>query len=383
MLDIKLRPDQSVYLQIAGHIRTQVALRRLRAGDRLPPIRELAQQLQIDPGTVARAYTELEREGVITSRRGGGSFVSAATGESHLAEQHRDRLSAVVEKAILESLGLGFTTEEIETAFTLHLAGWRERRLQSSGKKRLPRTRPGKEVRFAGSHDLAVELLASHLDTLYPGTRFTTAFVGSLSGLVALECRDADIAGAHLMDDDSGRFNVPFVKRMMPNETVVLLNLMQRVQGLMVARGNPKHVLGIEDLKRPDITFVNRQNGSGTRILLDSRLLKLGIAQAEVKGYEREEKTHMAVASLVAQGKADAGLGAQSAASVAGLDFIPLLKERYDLIALQESFEQPSFQRIQEVVRQETFKDMLNSIPGYDVSETGKIITVSPKGETK
>lgn len=329
MLDIKLLPDQPVYLQIADHVRTQVAMRKLRPGERLPPIRELAQKLEVDPGTVARAYTELEREGVITSRRGGGSFVSAATGGNRLTQlrfNRSDRLSSVVEKAILESLGLGFSVEDIETTFTLHLASWRELRSQSPGKRRTAAARPGKEIRFVGSHDLAVELLARHLGTLYPDTHFTTAFVGSLSGLVALECREADIAGAHLMDEDSGQFNIPFVKRIMPNEAVVLMNLMQRIQGLMVARGNPKYILGVQDLKRPDITFVNRQKGSGTRILLDSRLLRLGIAPAKIKGYEREEKTHMAVASLVSQGNADAGLGAQSAASVAGLDFIPLLK---------------------------------------------------------
>ncbi|GEM_PF-105840 len=381
---INLIPDEPVYTQIADHVRGQVALRKLRAGDRLPPIRELARLLQVDPGTVARAYLELGRDGTVISRRGGGSFVSAGgTGGGHAAEQRRSRLSLVAERAVLEAMGLGFTVEEIETAFTLRLAEWRERATSPVMKKAKASGRRGAEIRFAGSHDLAVELLASHLASTHPDVHLTTRFVGSLSGLVALECRDADIAGSHLIDDDTGQFNIPFVRRVMPGEAVVVMNLMQRVQGLMVAPGNPKHIVGIEDLRRSDITFVNRQKGSGTRILLDSRMLRAHIPAAEIKGYQREETTHMAVATLVAQGQADTGLGAQSAASVAGLDFIPLLKERYDLIALQEDFERPALRKLQEVVQQESFKNMLRSIPGYDVSETGKIMTVGPKGETK
>ena len=377
-MDICFRPDEALYLQIADHFRRQVALGKLRPGDRLPAIRELAQKLGLDPGTVSRAYQELEREGIISGRRGGGSFVSTTASERYLAEQQQKRLGVLTERIILEALGLGFTTEDIETAFTLRLAEWRERRIQSAPKAKIT-PRPANEIRFFGSHDIAVELLASHLSTLYPDTRFAPSFVGSLAGLMALEQGEADIAGAHLLDNDSGEFNVPFIRRLMPNDTVVLINLMQRVQGLILAPGNPKHITGINDLKRSDITFVNRQKGSGTRILLDSQLLSLGIAPAEVRGYEREEKTHIAVATLIAQGEADAGLGAHSAANVAGLDFIPLFKERYDLVALQASFEQPHMQRIKEVVDSESYQKMLSSMPGYDLSQTGKMITLGPK----
>lgn len=377
-MDIIFHPDEALYQQIADHFRRQVALGKLRPGDRLPAIRELSQKLGLDPGTVARAYQELERQGITSSRRGGGSFISANASEQHLAEQQQKRLSSMVEKSILEALGLGFTTEQVETAFTLRLAEWRERR-RVPEKEEPPALRPAKEVRFFGSHDLAIELLASHFGSIYQDIRFTTSFVGSLAGLMALENHEADIAGAHLMDNESGESNIPFVKRLMPNETVVLVNLMQRVQGLMLAPGNTKHVTGIPDLKRRDITFVNRQKGSGTRMLLDAQLLDLGIAPTEIKGYEREEKTHMAVATLVARGQADVGLGAQSAANVAGLDFIPLLKERYDLVALQDNLARPEMQRVMEVVRSQSFQKMLGSIPGYDLSETGKTRTVSPR----
>lgn len=372
--DIALGPDKPVYLQIADHLRTQLALGKLAPGDRLPAIREVAQKLEIDPGTVARAYRELARDGAITGRTGHGSFVAGGQAQRQAAERQRARLAAIIEQALIEGLGLGATIEDIETAFTLQLARWRERRSQPPSMTAVVEPRPGQRIRFHGSHDMAIELLASHLGTLYPHLRLETTFVGSLAGLMALECGQADIAGAHLMDQESGEFNVAFIKRLLPGETVVLMNLMHRLQGLIVPHGNPRHILGIEDLARRGITFVNRQKGSGTRIMLDSRLFKAGISSSQIRGYDREEKTHLAVASVVAQGQADVGLGAQSAASVAGLDFIPLFKERYDLVA--RDFSQPPFDKLAEVVRGESFRNMIAAIPGYDVIQTGHMITV-------
>ena len=375
--NISLDTNEAIYLQIADYFRRQVATGKMNPGDRLPAIRALAQKLGLDPGTVARAYGELEKDGVIDCRHGGGSFVSTRAGRTHMAEQHQKRLTALVEKAVIDALGLGFSAEEIETVFALRLAQWRGQLAHSSNEaKSFSKKKPG-ELRFSGSHDLAIELLASHLSTLYQDMHFIASFVGSLSGLMALEYGEADIAGTHLMDNDTGEFNIPFIKRLMPNETVILINLMQRVQGLMVAPGNPKYVMGILDLKRPDITFVNRQKGSGTRILLDSQLRKLGIEPASVRGYEREENTHISVATVIAQGQADVGLGAQSAASVAQLDFIPLLKERYDLVTLQKNLANPCVQRVVEVIRQESLHKMLRSIPGYDLTDTGIMVTVN------
>ena len=345
----------------------------------MPSIRELAQKLDLDPGTVARAYRELERQEIINSRRGGGSFISPSTVEKYLAQQHRNRLGVLLEKAILEALGLGFATEDIEVAFALRLAEWREHRSQSVSKKQTITPQQANKVHFFGSHDIAVELLANHFNTLYPGSYFTASFVGSLAGLMALEQGEANIAGAHLMDTESGEFNIPFIKRLMPSETVVLMNLVHRVQGLILAAGNPKKITSLNDLTRTDVTFVNRQKGSGTRMSLDSQLLNLGIAPKDIRGYESKEKTHLAVSNVIAQGGADVGLGTQTAANTTGLDFIPLFKERYDLVMLQANFEQPSIQRIKQVVTSRSFKKMLSSMPGYDLSQTGNIITVKPE----
>lgn len=374
-----VRSDESAYNQIADYVRTQVALGNLKPDERLPAIRELSRELKLDPGTVARAYRELEQEGTIVTRYGKGSFIASAIRGRNINEQRQKRLEVVVEKAILEALGMGFAVEDIETAFTLHMAGWRERRSPSGRKKKQPYIKTDKLLRFVGSHDIAVELLAVHLSTFAPGVHLTTSFVGSLAGLIALERNEADIAGAHLFDEETGEYNIPHIKKLMPNETIVLINLVQRIQGLMVKPGNPKHILGIRDLIRSDITFVNRQKGSGTRILLDAQLRHHGISLAKVKGYDREETTHSAVAGAIAQGDADVGLGAQSAASAAGLDFIPLIKERYDLIILKEKFSNPFAQRLVEVIRQDSFHEMLRSIPGYDLTDTGTITTVDAK----
>jgi molybdate-binding protein/DNA-binding transcriptional regulator YhcF (GntR family) len=361
-------------------VRAQVATGKLKPGDRLPAIRDLARQLGIDPGTVARAYRDLEREGASTSRRGSGSFISDIAGSASADTARHQRLEAVVNRAVLEGLALGFNAGEVESAFALRLAQWRERRgrLEAGGKPELP---PPGLIRFAGSHDAAIELLASHLTSLHPKLRLTTTFVGSLAGLMAVASGGADIAGAHLLDEESGDFNIPFIRRLMPSETVVTINLMKRIQGLMVARSNPKSIIGIEDLRRPDVIFVNRQKGSGTRMLLDSRLLSLRIAPASIKGYQHEETTHIGVAAAVAEGSADAGLGAQSAASLAGLDFIPLIKEKYDLIALKTVFENPRLHVLYDTVHSRSFRDMLTSLPGYDVSETGKLIAVGPNSK--
>jgi molybdate-binding protein/DNA-binding transcriptional regulator YhcF (GntR family) len=372
--------DEPIYLDIANALKRQIALGELKPGSRLPSIRVYAGTLGVHPGTVARAYRELENDGVITSRAGGGSFVALPAASAGASEQRQRRLKDIAEKAIIEASGLGFGTDELATAFTLRLAEWREKRACSnqSTKKRF---QIGPGIRFSGSHDLAVELLSVRFNSLHPGHGLTTRFTGSLAGLIALECGEADIAGIHLLDEETGQYNIPYVRRLMPNETVVAMNLMWRMQGLMVAPGNPKGVLGIADLRRPDIVFVNRQKGSGTRMLIDSKLNALGIQPEEVRGYEHEEITHIATASQVSRGAADAGFGAQSAASTAGIDFIPLFKESYDLITLKDVSERPGLAELHAMVASEVFRNILMSLPGYDVTDTGKKTVIQPNSQ--
>ncbi len=225
-----------------------------------------------------------------------------------------------------------------------------------------------------GSHDVTLDLLASHLHARYPGKAFSSSNVGSLGGLVALERGEAHLAGTHLLDEETGEYNLSYVRRYTRGQTIVLINLAYRVQGLMVRRGNPKGIQRLEDLTRPDVTFVNRQRGSGTRVLLDYKLHELGIGEDAVRGYEREEYTHLAIAADVAGGTADTGLGIMAAARALDLDFVPLLNERFDLAIPKAFYESDLLQPVLEIIRDHQFQAEVEALGGYGVSEMGTVI---------
>ena len=369
--EFELDSNQLAYHQIADQVRTKIALGDLQPNDRLPAIRNVAKQMGLNPGTVARAYSILERDGVIVTRHGKGSFVAERVDTT--IGQQREKLNAIIEKSIVEALGLGFTLADIETSFAVRTAAWREQKTGHQNKS--SRTKPS-IIRFQGSHDLAVELLGQQVSSQNSGISFNMSFIGSLAGIVALERGEADIAGAHLVDELSGEYNISYVKKIMPDESVLLITLVHRLQGLIVKKGNPRQIIDVRDLIRPDISFVNRQKGSGTRYLLDSQLRKFAINPQKINGYDRIENTHVGVSAFVAQNKADVGLGAQSAAAAAGLDFIPLIKERYDLIMMQEKAKKFPLSLIPDIVKSERFRSMLKSIPGYDTVDTGHTIKI-------
>ena len=225
-----------------------------------------------------------------------------------------------------------------------------------------------------GSHDLTLDLLASHLRRRHPRLSLSSANVGSLGGLLAISRGEAHLAGSHLLDPESGEYNIPDVRRMLPGRQVVLVNLTHREQGLLVSPGNPKRIQSLTDLVRDDVTFINRQRGAGTRVLLDYKLGELGIDSSQIRGYGRTEYTHLAIAAAVAGGTADAGLGILAAARALGLDFVPLAKERYDLVIPREHYESPALQALLEVVRSEEFKHEVQAMGGYDVSQTGDVV---------
>jgi len=189
---------------------------------------------------------------------------------------------------------------------------------------------------------------------------------------MALARGEADIAGVHLWDEATGLYNVPFVERVLPNRPVVLLNLVNRLQGFIVPPGNPMRLREISDLAQPGVTFVNRQPGSGTRVWLDVQLKRAGVASAQVAGYEREETTHMGVARAVAERQATVGLGIQAAASAYGLDFVRLGEERYDLVAHAERWDDESFSALRSVVTSPRFREALVALGGYEVTQTGE-----------
>ncbi|MDQ7786407.1 MAG: molybdopterin biosynthesis protein [Thermodesulfovibrionales bacterium] len=226
-----------------------------------------------------------------------------------------------------------------------------------------------------GSHDNALDLLANIIRKRYPALSLSSAHVGSMGGLTALKRGEAHMAGTHLLDEETGEYNVPFIKRLFPDTKVVLMNLVYREQGLLVPKGNPKNIRGFEDLTRGDITFVNRQPGAGTRLLTDKYLKDLGINQADVRGYEREEYTHMGVASAVLTGVADTGLAILASAVALSLDFIPVAKERYDIAIPDRFFQTDMIRKLIRIIREDTeLKDMVTALGGYDLSDMGKIL---------
>ena len=224
-----------------------------------------------------------------------------------------------------------------------------------------------------GSHDVTLDLIASELRRTDPRLTLASSNVGSLGGLLALRRGEAHVAGTHLLDEETGEYNVSYVRRYVPNEDIVLVTLVHRVQGLIVPPGNPKSIESLEDLTRNDIRFVNRQRGSGTRVLLDYLLKQHSIASEDVSGYEREEFTHLSVAAAVAGGVADVGAGVLSAARALGMDFVPLSTERYDLAIPKQHYESTLVSPLLSLIRSDEFKGQVDALGGYDITSTGLV----------
>jgi putative molybdopterin biosynthesis protein len=223
-----------------------------------------------------------------------------------------------------------------------------------------------------GSHDLTIDLLNSLLRERTGGRiHLSSSNVGSLGGLLALRKGTAHVAGSHLLDAETGDYNRSYIRRYLPEIPVALVTLAHRWQGFMAPQGNPKGIAGIADLARPDILFVNRQAGSGTRILLDYELARAGIAPGQVAGYRNEEYTHMNVAMAVASGAADTGLGIRAAAMALSLAFIPVARERYDLVIPRACLEDEKIRLLLEIIRSDDFKAQVLALGGYEVHETG------------
>lgn len=226
-----------------------------------------------------------------------------------------------------------------------------------------------------GSHDNALDLLANVLRKKYPRYSLSSAHVGSMGGLVALKKGEAHLAGTHMLDEKTGEYNVAYIKRLLPDRKIVLINLVYRQQGLVVPKGNPRNIRGFEDLKRQDIVFINRQGGSGTRLLTDKSLMELGIDPGEIRGYQHEEYTHMGVASAVLTGIADTGLAILASARALDLDFIPVANERYDLAIAAEYLQDEKISALLEIIREDRdFRGAVMSLGGYDISDMGKVM---------
>jgi putative molybdopterin biosynthesis protein len=256
-----------------------------------------------------------------------------------------------------------------------HLEGINEHE-QVSAELLKPMTTVENTIVIVGSHDNTLDLLSNQIRAEHPGLTVSSSHVGSMGGLMALKRGVCHVAGSHLLDTTDGSYNVSYIKKLLPRIPVKLVTLMDRQQGLVVSSGNPKGISGIQDLVRDDIQFINRQTGSGTRILLDYRLRQLGIAPADVSGYTTEEYTHMAVAVAVLGGAADVGLGIHAAARALNLDFIPVVTEQYDLVIPGEFFESSIIRVLLETINSDAFKQQVVALGGYDTKKTGNITEV-------
>jgi putative molybdopterin biosynthesis protein len=313
----------------------------------------------------------------------------------------RNRVTAVVPKKIASHLGveelirvtLGRVESNLVAVPLRRGAGVITTMVQADGLLRIPSLtegiNAGEEVKIellrpldeiertilcTGSHDLSIDILGDELKRNFPGSRIAASNVGSLGGLAAIQRGETHMAGTHLLDPATGHYNVPDIQRTIPNTPLVLVNLVRRMQGLLVQPGNPKKINDLKDITRSDVAFVNRQPGSGTRVLLDYELQRRSLNARSIRGYEREEFTHMAVAVAIASGLADVGLGVQSAANALGLEFVPVGDEQYDLLIRHSFFESESGAELLQVIGSLAFRKAVEALGGYDATRSGKII---------
>ena len=223
-----------------------------------------------------------------------------------------------------------------------------------------------------GSHDMTLDLVAHFLSER--NRRLVSSNVGSLGGLVALNRGEGHFGGCHLLNAETGEYNLSYIKQYLPATPLKLVSWVRREQGLMVAKGNPKKIKSLADLSREDVNFVNRQRGAGTRVLLDYHLNQLGISNQQVQGYEQVEYTHLAVAAAVLSGRADCGLGVAAAAEALELDFIPLFNEQYDLVIPKAHMVDDLLEPLFDLMHNENFRREVASMRGYDVSYMGEIV---------
>ncbi|HOB68935.1 MAG TPA: molybdopterin biosynthesis protein [Syntrophorhabdaceae bacterium] len=228
-------------------------------------------------------------------------------------------------------------------------------------------------IHIIGSHDLSLDILRDMIKTHHTAFDLNSTHTGSLSGITALSKGIAHICTTHILDENEKIYNVPAIKKYLADKPCVLIHIAKRLQGLIVRKGNKKNIKGISDLSRPEVKFINRQSGSGTRILLDMLLSENDIEKHHINGYDREESTHTAVGIQVRESIADTGIAIYSIARVFSLDFIPLAEEDYDLLVTKEFTEDRRFKLLMDMVNSNEFRQRLEKLGGYNTKETGRI----------
>jgi molybdate-binding protein/DNA-binding transcriptional regulator YhcF (GntR family) len=358
--------EEHLYQQIAEKFRQEILSGKYGPGDRLPSIRFLTRQWNCTPGTIQRAFKELAEQNLVTSRTGKGTSVNQSIPAHNDAFLRRASLIHRAEAFILEATTQDHSTEEIHQAFTLALDRWQSQ-------KASPPILRENAILFCGSHDLAVSTIAEQFSILNPQLSFLVTYAGSLGGLIALAEGKAHLAGCHLWDEETDTYNIPFIRRLLPNQRTAVITLSHRRLGLLLPPANPLQIHSLADLTHPEVTFINRQPGAGTRVWLDSQLHANKIDPACIHGYAQICNTHSEVARAIAEGQANAGLGLEAYARIFGLDYVHLTLERYDLVIPETTFNLPAIQALVEWIRlPETARKILQ-LGGYSTNHTGEL----------
>ncbi|MFJ7935142.1 substrate-binding domain-containing protein [Sporosarcina sp. NPDC096371] len=247
--------------------------------------------------------------------------------------------------------------------------------IQSDGTK--PASTSTRQMIISGQ-DISLDILANHIEKNSTTIRPLRSYTGSLNSLVAMYQGKADVVSTHLYDGDTGAYNLPYIRRILVGHSYIVINLLSRWEGFYVAKGNPKNIHTWADFKTSGITMANREKGSGARVLIDEQLRLLGISPYEVNGFDVEESSHIGVASKVVSGQADVGVGIEKAARLVDVDFIPIMKEHYDLVIMKTPENTAFIELLQSIVQSDSFQSELEAIGGYDLSRTGQVIYETP-----
>lgn len=232
------------------------------------------------------------------------------------------------------------------------------------------------DVIILTGQDMILDILANFIQQ--EGIKVLRSNMGSYNGLTSLYMDKVTVCTSHLWDGDSDTYNTAYVKRLLPGIPCMLINLAYRMQGFYVAKGNPKNISNWSDLAKENITIVNREKGAGTRVLLDEKLRLLNISAEKINGYKHEETSHISIASCVAVGDADLGIGNEKVAlQVGAVDFIPMQKERYDLVIKKSSLYDDRYKKIIEIINSKEFKRAIEGLGGYDIKDTGKVMATT------
>jgi putative molybdopterin biosynthesis protein len=353
-----------LYQEIAESIRQAIFYGELKPGDELPPVREMSVRWNCAPGTVQRAYGELVRHGLVTSRPGQGTRVSAPTVYEQLEPLRRAALANEAEAFLLRFLSSGYSVGEVDRAIQLALDRWRavsqDRQLVSEH-----------VIRFVGSHEPLIARMADWFKTLAPGYTMQISFAGSLGGLIALAERKADIAGCHLWDEETDTYNMAFVRWLLPRQRAAT-DSRPPSSWTYACAGQP---IRCEGTIRPGIPGAIHQPPAWGRdaVWLDAQLYRSGIQVEQITGYDEQVATHTEVARAITDGHADVGLGIETAAQAYGLDFHFLTNERYDLVIPEAVWASEPIQGLVQWLSGDEAHVLFDDAVGYDNRETGGV----------